>query len=162
METWKDIDGYFGKYQVSDIGRVKNSEGLVMKQQITKDGYLSVALSVNGKQKRYQVHRLVAMAFLNNANKYPEVNHKDENKTNNNVNNLEWCSQEYNFYYGTGRARNNVQKQKPVEQLKNGEPLKWYDSAKTAESITGICSSHIGDCCRGKRMNAGGYGWRFA
>ena len=162
MEVWKDVDGYCGFYSVSNCGRVKNSNGKIMRQQVTRDGYLSVALSKDGKQKRYQVHRLVASAFLDNKNQYPEVNHKDENKKNNNVINLEWCTREYNRYYGTGQVRNNMKKHKPVEQLKNGIHIEWYDSAKTAEAKTGICSKHIGGCCRGERVSAGGYNWRFA
>ena len=162
MEVWKDVVGYEGLYQVSNYGNIKNSKNIIMKQQTTKDGYFSVALSKNNKQKRYQAHRIVAIAFIDNKCQYPEINHKDENKKNNYVSNLEWCTKEYNRYYGTGQARNNTKKLKPVNQIKDGHIVKWYDSAKSAEIKTGINKQHIGDCCRGKRKTAGGYNWRFA
>ena len=79
-----------------------------MKLQTTKKGYIYVKLCLNGEQKIYHVHRLVAETFIPNVENLPEVNHKDEDKSNNNVNNLEWCSHEYNIHYGTGMERMKI------------------------------------------------------
>ena len=112
-EIWKDIPGYEGLYQVSNFGRVKslrrpygNNGGIqwtkerILSPGKDKDGYLQVNLHCNGKQHQRKVHRLVAQAFLPNMDNLPMVNHKDEDKTNNNVDNLEWCDQKYNINYG--------------------------------------------------------------
>lgn len=117
-EEWRGIEGYEGMYQVSNLGRVKSlarviirSDGKpnpvnekILKHGITK-GYCSVVLCKDGKKKMYKVHRLVAMAFLSNPHNLPEVNHKDENKKNNCVDNLEWCTPKYNTNYGTCSER---------------------------------------------------------
>lgn len=117
-EIWKDIKGYEGLYQVSNKGRVKSVDrvvrskhnsnqkrkGRILKQHITKDGYLQVTLSKCNKLKTYRVHQLVGMAFLENTHNYIEINHKDENPLNNDVRNIEWCSRSYNNNYGN---RNN-------------------------------------------------------
>ena len=108
MEHWKDIEGYEGLYQVSDLGRVKalnyNKTGMERVLSAGKDtgGYMYVILHKNGKGKMCSVHRLVAQAFIPNPNGLPEINHKDECKTNNIVSNLEWCTAKYNMNYGNG------------------------------------------------------------
>lgn len=110
-EVWKDIEGYEGLYQVSNTGEVKslnyrgNGESKLLKQGTNKKGYKIVSLFKNGKGKSHRVHRLVAMTFILNPNNYREVNHKDENKYNNNVDNLEWCNAKYNNNYGTRNKR---------------------------------------------------------
>lgn len=124
IEIWKDIEGYFGRYQISNFGRVKSlkrntnnqycKEDCLLKQKLDKTGYYSVGLKIEGKkQKWFLVHRLVANAFIPNPDNLPCVNHKDENKTNNFVwinddgsvdldkSNLEWCTYAYNNAYGT-------------------------------------------------------------
>lgn len=111
MEVWKDIEGYEGLYQVSNMGRVKslgatNRVGWhlrekILKQTIEPKGYLKVGLRKNNKIQTVRVHRLVANAFLPNPFNLPQVNHKDENKTNNHVENLEWCTNKYNNNYGS-------------------------------------------------------------
>jgi hypothetical protein len=119
-EIWRDIPNYEGLYQVSNLGRVKvldrdvNSgiknninvkrKGKILKQYV-KNGYLQVTLTVNNKRKYINVHRLVAQAFIPNPNNLPQVNHKDENKQNNYVENLEWCSAKYNCNYGSRNKR---------------------------------------------------------
>lgn len=120
MEVWKDIEGYEGYYQVSSEGRIKSLERIVkgvgnggefdklLPEKILKlqtDKYTSVNLHKDGVGHRVNVHRLVAMAFIPNPDNLPEVNHKDECKTNNRVENLEWCSTEYNQSYGTKNQR---------------------------------------------------------
>lgn len=129
MERWKDIDGYEGIYQVSSEGRVKsinhkNHRGNMIYGQILKlkhetNGYLRVNLVKDGHAKQYSVHRLVAKAFIPNPQNLPTVNHKDEDKTNNAVSNLEWLSVEDNIRYGTGvkRSRQNRNMKKMGEKI---------------------------------------------
>lgn len=119
-EIWKDIAGYEGLYQVSNLGSVKSidrkvfgkehlfvqfKKGKIKKAHLSGKGYLKVVLYKENKPKRCYVHRLVAETFLNNPNNLPQVNHKDENKLNNNVSNLEWCTNKYNCNYGTKNER---------------------------------------------------------
>lgn len=114
-EAWKDIKGYEGLYQISNIGRVKSlsridSRGNKRNEKILKisknnSGYYFVGLCKNGKVKQYLIHRLVAEAFVRNPYNYSEVNHKDEDKQNNIADNLEWCTHEYNCKYGTRNKR---------------------------------------------------------
>lgn len=112
-EIWKDIVGYEGLYQVSNLGNVKRLKGYkgrgkgyiveehLIQPSINSRGYQNVVLCKNGKTKTFTMHRLVAIAFLDNPDNLPQVNHKDENKTNNCVDNLEWCDSVYNNNYGT-------------------------------------------------------------
>ena len=107
-EIWKDIKGFEGHYQVSNFGRVKSIK--FRKERILKPanngcGYLYVNLSKNGKYNIYLIHRLVALIFISNPNNLPEINHRDEDKTNNKVENLEWCDRKYNMNYGTRTQR---------------------------------------------------------
>ena len=101
-EVWKLIDGYDYPYEISDRGRVRGVRGL-MKPYDNGYGYLVVELREDGKRKHLRAHRLVAKAFLPNTGNLPEVNHKDENKHNNEATNLEWCTSGYNKRYGNGR-----------------------------------------------------------
>ncbi len=125
-EIWKDIQGYEGIYQISNLGRVKSLPRVIeydkpnwskiqhmkisipekiLKTKKRKDGYLEICLTCFGKQKYFCIHRLVAQAFLSNPDNLPQVNHKDENKINNQVDNLEWCSANYNCNYGNRNKR---------------------------------------------------------
>lgn len=99
----KEINGYEGRYWVTAAGNIINSDGRVMRPYDNGYGYLVVELRNGGKRKHERVHRLVAKAFIPNTNNLPEVNHKDENKHNNAVDNLEWCNSQYNKRYGSGR-----------------------------------------------------------
>lgn len=108
IEIWRDIPGYEGKYQVSNTGEIRSlkfGKIKILKQYTDKCGYNFLILSENGKRKNYFVHRSVAMTFIPNPNNLPQVNHKDENKANNCVDNLEWCSRKYNMNYGTRNER---------------------------------------------------------
>ena len=106
MEEWKNVIGYEGLYEVSNKGNVRNvRRNKLLRLSKTKYGYIQVGLSKNGIRTMFQVHRLVAQAFIENSDNLPQVNHKDEDKTNNNVTNLEWCDAKYNNNYGTARIR---------------------------------------------------------
>lgn len=99
IEKWTEIPNYENKYWVSTFGRLKNKEK-IMKPMVATNGYLIACLWKNNKQKKFVIHRLVAKAFIPNPNNYTEINHIDEDKTNNNINNLEWCNHKYNMNYG--------------------------------------------------------------
>lgn len=106
-EIWKDVPGYEGIYVVSSFGRIRNLvSGKFIKPSQKNDGYCRVCLSKNGCGKCINIHRLVAQVFIPNPDNLPQVNHRDEDKTNNNVTNLEWCSAKYNINYGTSKIRN--------------------------------------------------------
>ena len=122
MEQWKDIEGFDGRYQISNLGRVKSCSRLIrvshrgyvgyrktqekiMKPCTMRNGYQYIEFHKNGEQSREFVHRLVARAFIPNLNNLPFVNHKDENPSNNNVDNLEWCTSKYNCNYGNRNAK---------------------------------------------------------
>ena len=102
-EIWKNIEGYAGKYQVSNLRRVKSMIGQekVLHPKKHRNGHLQIGLHKDKKRKTMYIHRLVAQAFIPNPDNLPCVNHKDENPNNNNVDNLEWCTQKYNCNYGT-------------------------------------------------------------
>lgn len=127
MEVWKDIEGYEGLYQVSNLGRVKRivGEGCRCERIISRCtnqrlGRVYVMLSKGGKRKNVTIHRLVANAFIPNPNNLPEVNHIDEDPSNNVVDNLEWCTRTYNSNYGTVRDRARKSNRQCVECVVDG------------------------------------------
>ena len=169
IEVWKAIPGYEGIYEVSDIGRVRSVDrivtycdgtehlhkGRILKAAPDKNGYYRVVLS-NVRHVNRIVHRLVAMAFIPNPNNLPFINHKDENKQNNRVENLEWCSEEYNVNYGTGLARriknqrNSPSQSKPIAQYtKDGRKVAEYLSINEAVRQTGMKKDTISRSVRG-------------
>lgn len=156
FEEFRDIKNY-ENYEVSNLGRVRRN-GKILRPFKDKDGYLLVVLSKNGIRKTVRVHRLVALSFLPNPNKYPQINHKDEDKANNTVDNLEWCTHEYNNNYGTRNERLS----KPVLQFDlQGNFLREWPSTAKVEEETGMDHSNISKCCSGNRSSAGGFVWRF-
>lgn len=160
LEVWKDVVGYDGLYQVSNMGRVKNIETQQVLKHFICNGYPRVGLSKENKHKNFYVHRLMAQAFLKNPNSHPQINHKDEVKTNNYIDNIEWCSQKYNLNYGTARQRMVYARSKPIIQKnKQGEIIKAYPSASQAQRETGISDRNICGCLNGNRKLAGGFMW---
>ena len=198
-EIWKDVEGYEGLYQVSNFGNVKsvkriikkaNNAYLSVKERLLKyttnhKGYKMVSLSKNGKQKSCTVHRLVAKAFIPNPKDLPQVNHKDENKLNNYVNNLEWCDNKYNCNYGTSirralktrmdrhnwkevcermletKTKNNVYtKPIPVNQFTwDGVFIKRFRSSEQVRRELGINNAY--KVAQGMYKHAGGYIWLY-
>ena len=169
MEEWRDVIGYEGLYQVSNKGNVKSlNYGRTGKEKIMKprkgsNGYLYIKLFKDGKSKTCSVHRLVAEAFLENTNNLPEVNHISEDKEDNRVSNLEWCSHIDNCNHGTRNRRVAEKISIPIYGINKVSGLiVEFSSAHEAERITGIRNSHICECCQGKRKSAGGFYWMYA
>lgn len=197
-EIWKPVVGYEGLYEVSNLGRVKSLgntrkcsrfKGIVtiMRLELSKVGYYRVSLRKDGKYKHWGVHRLVAIAFLPNPNNLPVVNHKDCNPKNNNVCNLEWCTQKYNVnyadakkkmsasfkksnidncHYYKGLATKNRLKvgsyEKPVRQIDpaTGEIIQTFRCIREAERT--FNTKHISAVVNGRRRRAKGYFWELA
>lgn len=159
MEHWKDIPDFEQYYEVSDHGRIRNkTNGHILRQTIGATGYPKVMLAY-GKRKTINVHRLVAQAFVPNPNNHNVVNHIDEDKTNNNASNLEWCTTQHNVTHGVGSLARNTK----VNQFsKDGKFIKTWDSMKDAEIALGIKYQQVSGCCRGLSNTAGGYIWEYA
>ena len=161
VETFVKIDG-FEKYEVSNLGKVRNiKSGIMLKPWITKDGYLRHCLYKHNKRKNLLLHRIIATAFIDNPDEKPQVNHIDENKLNNDLSNLEWCTARENLIHGTRTKRAAEKCFKKVIQLDlNDNVLNEFESIKQAEQETGALARNISSCCNGKRKSAGGYKWR--
>ena len=155
IEEWRPIEGYEGLYEVSSYGRVRSLDryvvdslenrrfykGKVLSPAKDTDGYLKVGLSYNGKCKKCLIHRLAAQAFIPNPDNLPEVNHLDEDKTNNRVDNLEWCTAKYNVNFGTARTRSIKTKVKKgyVNEENVGLSKEEYNKKKYQENKDKIC-----------------------
>lgn len=173
-EIWKPKKDYEGLYEVSNLGRVKslgngnsnNSKERILKPGKVKGGYLQICLSKNRKHKNFYIHRLVAEAFLPNPDNLPFINHKDEDKTNNSVENLEWCTFEYNINYGTrtlraNKTNTNGKLSKPVLQFTlDGEFVREWESTMEC-GRNGFNQGHVAECCRGERKSHKGYIWKY-
>ena len=182
IEEWRKIPKY-EEYKVSNLGRVKRlayyknvcggskqyREEKILKPQKRKRGYQAVMLSKNNKVKSFLIHRLVAIVFIPNPNNLPQVNHKDENPSNNEVSNLEWCNQRYNSNYGTSKKRiseklRNGVLSKPVERYsKSGEYIDEFPSAIEASRQLNLNVSGIISCCNKdeKYSHCGGFQWKY-
>ena len=164
IEEWRPIQGFEGLYEVSDWGRVKSlannkaRKEKILKGTKTPNGYLLVGLHKDGKVVWKLVHRLVAEAFLENPNNLPQVNHKDENKENNNVENFEWCTHSYNNNYGTRTERCS----KRVDQIdpKTSEVVHQWKSTMEA-GRNGFHQGAVANCCNGLRKTHKGFIWKY-
>ena len=169
MEEWRDIEGYEGSYQVSNEGRVKSlkfNKEIILKNRFYL-GYWAVVLYKDGIGIPKAVHRLVAETFIPNPLNLPCVNHKDENRSNCVVENLEWCTYRYNSNYGTRNERcrkqltNRKDLSKQVYQYTlNGELVKIWKSTREAER-NGFRQECISLCCNGKLKTHKGYKWTY-
>ena len=184
-EEWRDIKGYEGLYQVSNYGRVKSfkyKKIKILKFGTTgKDKYFLIVLSNRNIKKYKTVHRLVAETFIPNPNNYPCVNHKDCNKKNNKTDNLEWCTISYNSVHAIKNEMINIEyiksklphysggknpRSKPVIVYDlNNNYINKFDCIREAKRKLNILGSnettHIVECCKGKRKTAYGYKWRY-
>jgi hypothetical protein len=182
MEEWRDIAGYEGLYQVSNLGRVRSLDrvvecvdsirrykGRILKQCRKQNGYMEVVVKRQCEQ-HFLVHRLVAQTFIPNPNGYPTVNHLDENKENNKADNLEWVTSAENNAYGIGCI--NRKKNAPAASIRStarpvqkysleGKLLDEYYSAMEAGRANGCRQSGISECCNGKQKTAYGYIWKY-
>lgn len=176
-EIWKDIKGFEGAYQISNLGRVKSLERYVpssgktpqkIKEKIRKTfsttaGYLYVVLSYNHIRKTALIHRLVAEAFIPNPDNLECVNHKDENKQNNIVENLEWCNYTYNNTYKSIHLRRNLDNviRKVIQYDLDMNEIKRWDKISDVAKYYNTCITNIIKCCKGDRTHCCGFKWRY-
>lgn len=181
-EEWRDIKGYEGYYQVSNLGRVKSLSRIVqhkrygtypvcgkaLKPSKQRQGYLMAHVCINNRKKGVLIHRLVASAFIPNPHDKKTVNHKDGDKANNHVSNLEWATQSENIIhaFSTGLQKPNCGikngHSKPVIQMDlDGNIISKYHTAREAFKMTGVFWGTISDVCNNKTKTAGGYKWSF-
>ena len=176
-ELWKDIKDFEGLYQISNLGNIKslpkkhnlkNGHSYIQKEQILKPfknnkGYLQIALVKNGKHYKRQVHNLVATTFIENPNNYIEINHKDENPSNNCVDNLEWCSHIYNSNYGNRNKKISKALEKKINQYDlNGNFIKTWNSQLEIQKELKIPQANISAVIRGIYKQTHGYRWEVA
>lgn len=169
QEIWKDVKGYEGLYQVSNLGNVKSfkesaklgkPKELILKPHLINSGYYVVTLYSKKNKRKFQVHRLVAETFIPNKEGLPCVNHKDENKLNNSVENLEWCTYQYNNNYGTARIRAIDTVSLPVcQKTLENKILATYCSAHVAAELLGYPIGTLKVWCR--KGIGGGYLWEY-
>ena len=166
-EIWKDVLGYGGLYQVSNRGRVKSlhpnrKQNKLMDLLENERGYYRVHLTKGNSQNFKMVHRLVTEAFLDNPLNLPQVNHKDENKKNNYVENLEWCTNLDNQRHGTVIHRRAEAVKKPILQCDaGGNVLKEWDSAISVHRELGYSTGYLCDALKGRHERAYGYVWKY-
>lgn len=182
-EEWRDIQGYEGLYQVSNLGRVRSCDRFIwaehnksyslwkskiMNPILKGTGYMHIGLYKEGKRTYFGVHRLVAKALIPNPNNLPQVNHKDESRSNNIATNLEWCTAKYNANYGGHNERisksmtNRKAQSKPTVQYSlDGKVIARYPSASEASRQTGIHQATISSCCLGISKKTNGYIFRY-
>jgi hypothetical protein len=188
-EEWRPVKGYEGLYEVSNMGRVRSVDheveivqskrnykihrkGQLLKPQARQHGYLCVQLHGRGGHstrnfKSLSVHRLVAESFVSNPYDYKEVNHKDEDKTNNRADNLEWCTRQYNTNYGSCQIRRvrkgaDNPRSKPVNQYtRDGQFVRKFDSINEVRRF-GFSIGNVWKCLKGQYSHAYGFVWRFA
>lgn len=183
-EIWKPIYqfrgiNYQGKYEISNIGNVrsldriiqvdgeihkgfnKKLKGRMLPVKIDGNGYLSAVLNSRYKSTAAQIHRLICIHFIDNPNNYPIINHKDGNKLNNSIDNLEWCTYSHNLTHAIHTGLHKCEK--PVNQIcpLTNNVLATFRSITDAERKTGIERKNISAVCRGKRPAAGGYNWEY-
>ena len=177
-EIWKDINCYDGEYQVSNLGRIKSVARLttrpcqygireyripekILRTRLGTSGYLCVNLHRDGKQVTEMIHRLVALHFCKGYRDGLVVNHKDEVKTNNRADNLEWVTQLVNNNHGTGIQRREKHSKAVIQLSLSGEFIREWPSINAAAESVKANPSQLGHCCKGERPTAKGYRWKY-
>ncbi len=162
-EIWKLIKGFDG-YQISNYGRVRNvNTGKILKPQTRPDGYISIYIGKRGSQKNRKLHRIIAEAFIPNPNNYPEVNHKNEDKSDNRIENLEWCTREYNMSYGKYSLYKVPLVDSSIKVIQydmNWNFVRHYNSIREAARKTGFSKSAIQKCINKELQTVGCFIWR--
>ena len=172
METWKEIEGFNGRYEVSNFGNVRNSKGKILKQSISRNGYKRISLFKNG-YKFMLVHRLVAIAFVDNPESKPCVNHIDNDRANNFAENLEWVTHKENMMWASSQGRMVCTEEKKLIQRKKDEErgLSVIGTDKNGNEYLfvvmndvkklGFQPTKVSLCCKGQRKTSGNMTWRF-
>lgn len=167
-EIWKPIDGFGGRYEVSNTGKVRSftrksykKDGKILTPNAVSSGYFIVHLSDGKNKKAMLIHRLVAMTFVPNPNNYPQINHIDENKKNNNADNLEWCTAAYNLAYGSAPEKRRISRSKPCIGTWADGTERRFESTCHVERELGIFHGHVSKACNGKLQHAGKIAWRW-
>ena len=181
IEVWRDIKGYEGLYQISNWGRVKSlprkyaqKTEKILKNCKNGSGYYLVVLNKNGESKNHHIHRLVAEAFIHNPDNLPIINHKNGNKLNNSVENLEWCTYSHNTLesyrlnpretYSPSRGKfgkDHHNSKKVLQYDLNGNFIREWECAREIQRRLNIHVGNISSCLNGKRKTTGGYIWKF-
>ena len=159
---WREVKEY-SNYEVNQLGEIRHKKRQkILKPRDNNGGYQYVNFKINGKNTNFAVHRIVANAFIPNPNGYTEVNHKDYNKKNNCVNNLEWVSSSQNKQHSYLKQENKKSRGKAVNQYtKEGTFLKTFDSVSDAAKELGCCVAAISNCCLGRTKTSQGFRWSF-
>ena len=159
---WREVKEY-SNYEVNQLGEIRHKKRQkILKPRDNNGGYQYVNFKINGKNTNFAVHRIVANAFIPNPNGYTEVNHKDYNKKNNCVDNLEWVSSSQNKQHSYLKQENKKSRGKAVNQYtKEGIFLKTFDSVSDAAKELGCCVAAISNCCLGRTKTSQGFQWSF-
>lgn len=161
-EVWKPVNGYEERYLVSTEGQVYSiTRKKIMKPLEDEKGYLRVELRCGNKRKVKKIHRIVAETFIENQLSKKEINHKDGNKQNNTIENLEWCTRSENLIHAYSSGLKKQRTKAVIMRTIGGEFIKMFQSQTEAEQITGVCQGSISRCCLGRSKTAGGYVWQW-
>ena len=163
-EEWRKVSGFEKCYEVSSLGRLRNIRtGKILRSKELRGGYVVDILCDNNRRKTVRRHRLVAEAFIPNPDNKPEINHKNGNKADNAISNLEWATHRENtdHSWATGLTKLPTPTEKSVSQYFEGKWIATYRSLKYAEKLTGINIASILKCCTRERKSAGGYEWKY-
>lgn len=172
-EIWKDIKGYEGYYQVSNLGRVRSLDridslnrkryGKILVRKHNNRNYFTHCLKINGKAHYFLVHRLVALAFIPNPKNLPQVNHIDEDKSNNRVSNLEWCDAKYNDNYGNrNRIAGKKHRKAVIATNVQTKEIIEIPSMTIAQEKYGFSLKSVWNCCNGRQKQYKGYSFEYA